>query len=654
VCGIAGKLNYRDSDRPVDPDVLTAMTRSLAHRGPDGEGVWLDGGVGLGHRRLSIIDLSDHARQPMLSDDGRYVITYNGEVYNFRELRAELESRGRSFASHSDTEVILQGYAEWGEGVVDRISGIYAFGIYDTRLHTLFLARDPLGVKPLFYADHGGTFWFGSEVKAILTDSSVPRDHDGAALDSFLTLGYTPAPATGFAVIRQLPPGHCAKLRREGVLQTRRFWSCPYEPQPRAITFAEAVQEFTTLVDRVTAQQLVSDVPVGAFLSGGLDSAAIVRAMKRADMTEVHALTVGFQSKGFDERSAARRTAESLGVSLEEEVATLDAAALLPRLSRHMEEPTADSSMLPVYLLCQAARRRFTVAMSGDGADEILAGYDTYRATRLARHYRRIPGPVRRGLFAPLVRRIPISDRKYALHQVATRFVAGAEAGPGRDHASWRLILGDALKRRLYTRDFSARLNGNDPVGAYAATIREVPATRDALDGLLHADTAFYLPNDMLIKVDRMSMAHGLEVRVPFLDVALVRYCANLPASFKLHRGRVRKHILRESLRGSIPDAVVDRPKSGFNIPVEQWMRGQLYELLMDAVRTRKQEMERFLRTDMIETIAGEHRRRAADHGHALFAILMFALWLDNAASAWRFEPRSQPAEMTAGESVPV
>jgi len=637
MCGIAGIFHYDDPSRPIDEGVLTAMTDSLAHRGPDGEGMWTAPGVGLGHRRLAIIDLSEGGRQPMLDETGSLVITFNGEIYNFRELRAELETKGHRFRSNSDTEVILAAYREWDAEVVRKLSGIFAFAIWDAERRRLFLARDPIGIKPLFYSAQHGTLRFGSEIKAILSDPAVDRELDEAAIDAFFTFSYTPAPATGFRHVRQLLPGHFAIVDRSG-LRTQRYWDQPYADHVESTDFASAVADFTERFNRITKAQLVSDVPVGAFLSGGLDSAAVVRAMKRAGSSEVHALTVGFGADGFDERDPARITAHALGVTLDEQEASLDDVTLFRELSLHMEEPTADSSMLPVYLVCRAASRRFKVCMSGDGADEILAGYDTYRATAAAARYRRLPRFIRRGLIGPLARRLPIRDGKYGLHQVATRFVQGAEFGPSRDHCAWRLIFNDGLKRRLYSDELRSRVAGNDPLAAYAAFVDAVPPGRERLAGLLHADTAFYLPNDMLVKVDRMSMANSLEVRVPFLDVEMVRYAANLPADFKLHRGRVRKHILRESLRGSVPNSVLDRPKSGFNIPVERWMRGELRELLFDTVAAQRDRVSRFLNLRELESVAAEHAQRRADHGHALFAVLMFALWLENAKTAWRCE----------------
>jgi asparagine synthase (glutamine-hydrolysing) len=636
MCGITGVYYFREPGRPINPALLDAMTDSLAHRGPDGRGTWTEPGVGLGHRRLAIIETSEAGLQPMVDAADETVITFNGEIYNFRELREILEGLGYPSRTRTDTEVILLGYRAWGVDVLRRLSGIFAFALWDRRRRRLFLARDPLGVKPLFYSEVNGVFRFASEIKGILSDPAVGRDVDNVALDAYLTLGYTPAPATGFAAVRQLEPGYCA-LVDEGGSRAWSYWSIPYRERPDPTPFPEAVEQFTTTLDRITAAQLVADVPVGAFLSGGLDSAAIVRAMQRATGA-VESLTVGFDTTSFDERPAARRVAERLGVPFSSQEATLEAVDLLPRLSQHMEEPTADSSMLPVYLLCREARRRFTVAMSGDGADEILAGYVTYGATALARRYRMLPAVVRR-LVALGARQLPVCDRKYSMRQKAMRFVEGAELGPGRDHAAWRQLFSESLKARVYSEPFRRVTAGGDPLSAYAARIAAPPPTREPLTGLLHADTTFYLPNDMLVKVDRMSMAHGLEVRVPFLDIELVSLVANLPAAYKLHRGRVRKHILRESLRGSIPDDVLDAPKSGFNVPLEAWMRGRLGDLLVDSAATRRDDLRSLLRLDAVEVMLQEHRQRRADHAHALFAVLMLALWFDNRARAWRHIP---------------
>ncbi len=656
MCGIAGIFHYRQPDHPVHPDLLDAMTDALAHRGPDGRGTFRERGIGLGHRRLAILDLTDNGRQPMADEARRYVITYNGEIYNYRDIRRDLETRGTTFRSNTDTEVILHAYRVWGEDIVNRLSGIFAFAIWDGPKRALFLARDPMGVKPLFYSDFAGTFRFGSEVKAILADPDVDRALDDEAIDAFLTFSYTPAPLTGYANVRQLPPGHSLCVTQQGV-RIRRYWSCPYTGEAFAGNFDDAVAEFTDRFNDLTRKQLISDVPVGAFLSGGLDSAAIVRAMVQADSGPVQALTVGFSEKGFDEREPARQTASTFGVDLFEQEARIDAAELLPAIARHAEEPLADSSMLPVYLLCKAARERFTVAMSGDGADELLAGYDTYRATATANRYRRLPASLRRRLVQPLVACIPPNDRKYNLHMVANRFIRGAEFGPGRDHAAWRIMLHPELKARLLHPDVLERIAGFDPLARYVEPMNEVPPECGRLARLLHADTGFYLPSDMLAKVDRMSMAHGLEVRVPFLDREFVAFLATLPGEYKLHRGRIRKHILRESLRPSLPTGLLDRPKSGFNIPLDQWMRGSLRELFWDAVNTQRQGLREWFDIRKLNEVMTEHDQQRTDHGHALFTILMLALWRDN-EPARATTPRARfqdipPHDMAATSTAP-
>ncbi len=631
MCGIAGVFHYGEPERQVDAACLAAMTRSLAHRGPDGEGLYTTPGLGLGHRRLSILDVSPAGAQPMRGPSDDVVITYNGEVYNFRDLREELQRLGHRFASDSDTEVLLEGYRAWGAELLSRVQGIFAFGLWDARARSLLLARDPMGVKPLFYADDGRTLRFASEIKAILHDPRVGRSVDLESVGRYLVLGYTPAPHTGFGAIRQLLPGHCMIVTGAGA-SVRRYYETKYAPTARRRAFSEELREFESLLDRVTKDQMVSDVPVGAFLSGGLDSAAVVRSMRRAS-GRVHALSVGFDAAGFDETAAASRTADALGVDLEIEKMQLT-PDLVQRISLHLEEPTADSSALPVWMLCAAARRRFTVAMSGDGADELLAGYDTYRATWLARYLRLIPARVRDSVLLPCVERIPVSDGKYGLRRVATRLLRGVGRGPGRDHASWRIIFDEPLQDRLFTPALRAAFR--DPLVEYAAHTDAVPSSREPLAGLLHADTAYYLPNDMLVKVDRMSMAHGLEVRVPFLDVRMVAFAANLAPRFKLRGLSGRKHILRESLRSSLPADIVGLPKSGFNAPIEGWLRTSLRELLLDTVKVVEPELSELLRVPELERVVEEHRSKRADHAHALFAVLMLSLWLENSKRAWR------------------
>jgi len=632
MCGITGIFEYKDS-RPVSEQLLKKMTDSLAHRGPDAEGIYTSGSIGLGHRRLSILDLSEQGNQPMKILDGRMVITYNGEIYNYIELREELIQCGHRFFSHSDTEVIIRAYQHWGTDCLKKLSGIFAFAIWDKQAQTLFLARDPLGVKPLFYSIDSKVFRFGSEIKAILCDPRVKRDFCDEGLDAFFTFSYSTAPVTGLKAIQQLLPGHYAKVNTNGIAITQ-YWKILYQDKLVNKPFDELLREYESLFNGVVRRQLRSDVPVGVFISGGLDSSAVAASINELNRQDVTGFTVGFKESSFNELPFARRVAETLQIKLIEENLDLNAVELIQEISKFTEEPTADSSMIAVYLLCKMTSRHLKVALSGDGADEILAGYETYRANQLAAYYRMIPSIIRRSLIKPAVRSIPISNRKYNLHLVANRFVNGAEAGPGRDHCSWRIMFDNVLKDRLYTEEFRRRTNNHDPVGRYLNALEGPPKHLGSLAGHLNADTTFYLPNDMLVKIDRMSMAHGLEVRVPFLDIDMVTFCMNLPPDFKLHKGKIRKYILRQSLRGKLPQQILDRPKSGFNIPVENWMRQtKLKELLFDLIRQNDDIVSQYLKIEQVEQLWSEHYRRRADYGHVLFTILMFALWCRNIKS---------------------
>jgi len=603
------------------------MTDILAHRGPDAEGIYVDGPVGLGHRRLSILDPTDASNQPLHVDGGRVVLSFNGEIYNFREIRVELEGKGHTFHTDGDTEVIARAYLEWGVDCLQHMNGIFAFGLWDAPARRLFLARDPLGVKPLYYANDSDAFRFGSELKAILQDPRVSRAFSDAGLDTFFSFSYCGAPLTVLQAVRQLLPGHYALVDEHGLTE-HRYWSIPYQEQPLNLPFEVLREAFTEQFDRAVKRQMVSDVPVGVFLSGGLDSSAVAASAQRACNGGLQAFTAGFREAAYDERPYAREAAEVTGVDLVEEVLDLDSVALLPEIAGHMDGPMADTSLLPVYLLSRMTAQHVKVVLAGDGADEMLAGYETYRASTWAGRYRMLPRLLRRGVIAPMAHAIPMADRKYNLHQVATRFVEGAEAGPGRDHCSWRLAFNDSLKGQVYTRAYRERCADFDPIGQYASCMEAPPPAFGLLARRLHADMHFHLPNDMLVKVDRMSMAHGLEVRVPFLDKDLVAFCANLPPDAKLHRGKIRKHILRESMRGNYPNDFLNRPKAGFNIPLEAWMRQEkMRDLLFDALRREDSVACDYIDEAGVEVLWQEHAKRKRDHGHALFSVLMFVLW---------------------------
>jgi len=625
MCGIAGIFQYGDSsqDAGLTESAGLAMTESLRHRGPDAGGLLVAPRLVLGHRRLSILDLSRLGRQPMRDEQHRVALAYNGEVYNFRELRQTLEQLGHHFRSHTDTEVLLRGYLQWGRAVVEHLNGMFALALYDAAEQSLWLVRDGIGIKPLFYREDGTRIWFASEIKAILSDSRVPRQPDWAALDALFTFSYVPAPATGFAGIRQLLPGHWL-LARRGHIETRRWYRLPYPAQPQRWTEQESAERLDVAIRTAVSQQMISDVPLGTLLSGGLDSAAVLRAMQATSSRPVNAFTIGFDEPTFDESPLAARVAQRYEAQHHLAQVPPARADLLPALAAHAEEPLADNSLIPVYALAEFARRHVTVALSGDGADELLAGYTTYRASRWAPWYRCVPWPLRRGLLEPLITRLPPSQRKYGWPQLARRFVEGAGQPWPRDHASWRQILTPAQKLRLYSSLWQT-VGVLDAIGQYASAADDAPDWLTPLERQLHMDLTFHLPNDMLAKVDRMSMAHALEVRVPLLDQQVLATCLAIPPEWKL-RGQ-GKWVLRQLLAADLPPDIVRRKKSGFLVPLESWLAGAWQPLLRESLTPQWAAETEAVRWEELRTMLDAQRAGKRDYAYPLFTLLMFSLW---------------------------
>jgi asparagine synthase (glutamine-hydrolysing) len=567
VCGLAGLHDYRGGGRAPEPAVLAAMGRALAHRGPDGGGRHVEGPVGLVHRRLAIIDLSPAADQPMASADGKVRLVYNGELYNYRELKAELRGLGHAFATTSDTEVLLEAYRAWGLECVHRLRGIFAFALWDAARGRLWLVRDHLGVKPLFYADSGGVVAFASELEALAPWPGLDRAPDLRALDCFFTFSYIPAPLTRWRGARQLLPGQWL-LAEGGRLSLRKYWDLDLAvARPEQADEEEAAAGLEEVVDRAVRRQMVADVPLGVFLSSGVDSFAVARAMRRGHSGPVTGFSIGFDQASYNELPGARRAAQALGVELVSQVLR-PSPELAGEVAARCREGFADSSSLALYLLSRFTSRRVKVALGGDGGDELLAGYDTHALAGWSRLYRRLPAFLR-GLLARAARALPDTGRRYSLHQKARRFTFGAGQGPWRDHAAWRVIFTPQDKARLYTPEMRRELAGFDPLELYAEPMRRAAAAgQDPLHCLLYADLTFYLPNDMLVKVDRMSMAHGLEARVPLLDLEVVEHAWRLPARLKLWRGE-KKRVLRRSIARHYPPELRRAPKRGFNVPPE-------------------------------------------------------------------------------------
>ncbi len=616
MCGIVGVVDLRGDRRLPDPACFDRMVDSLARRGPDGRGVWRADDVLLGHRRLAILDPSAAADQPMHRDGA--VVVFNGEIYNFRALRSELERLGHTFSTSGDTEVLLAAWKSWGERCVERLNGIFAFVVVDGP--RVFLARDHIGIKPLFYRLHEGLLWFGSELKSILADPRVPRRPSPEAIDCFLTQAWVPSPLTPFEGIEQLPPASTLSLTLESssLSRSKIYWR-PATGE-RRISLKDAVVELGARLDDAVTAQMVSDVPLGAFLSGGLDSASVVAAMRKRG--PVRSFSMGFAQGSFDESSDAAHTAHILGSDHHKDVVDLELERCILNVADTNDDLLADASLLAVDRLCALTRRHVTVALSGDGADEILAGYPTYAATHVAQAWRQVPSPLR-ALVNAGAAHLPVSVERYNLRDFALRFLSGAERGPGNDFASWRIYFDDDVRRRLLRPAFAAE---GRAIARYAAAVNDAPA-ETLLKKLLVADLTHYLPGDMLVKVDRASMRHGLEVRVPFLDPRFVDFALSLPSHLLLSPTGTTKRVLRAHVEQQVSRRIGRGKKRGFNVPVSAALRGPLVPLFLDAITAEPFRSEGPIDVDVLLLLLEEHRSGRHDWGYPLYAALVLALW---------------------------
>jgi len=629
VCGICGAL--RLGETPFDPsgELIDRMTDSLAHRGPNDRGTWRDERVALGNRRLSIIDLSPDGHQPMGNEDGSIQLSYNGEIYNFRELQAKhaLAERGHRFRSRTDGEVLIHLYEELGLDMVTELNGIFAIALWDRRRGLLHLIRDPYGVKPLFYQRDGEFLRFGSEIKAILADPRVPRRLDLQALHDFLTFDYVPGAQTAFEGIREVPPAHWLTADTAGNVRIERYWDPSFEPD-ESITESIAVERARELMDRAVERQLVSDVPIGVLLSGGMDSSALVALMSRHTAEPIHTYSVGFEDASFDERPYARIVAGQFKTVQREVVVTAERVReLLPAYLAFIDEPYADGSAIPTYCVCELAKDDVTVVLSGEGGDEAFAGYDTYAAYRASQWFRRVPGWVRGGLIAPLVHRLPVSHKKLSLEFRLKRFLGGQDLSPVQAHLWWRMVLTEAEKLALYTPAVRDRL----VLLASERHFTEVlgrPGPTDDLSQLLRIDACVFLPDDLMVKNDRMSMAHSLEARVPFTDPDLTGFMSRVPPDVKLP-GLRKKHIMRRALEGILPQAIIDKKKVGLEMPYSRWFRQELRGLLLDYLSPERIEATGLFRPAGVRALVDDHLNGRRDNGRALWGLLNYMMWLE-------------------------
>ena len=655
MCGIAGLL-YFDPQRAVDAGLLDRMTDVLAHRGPDGRGTHRDGPLGLGHRRLAIIDLSPDGAQPMTNEDGTVWVALNGEIYNFQELRPQLEAKGHRFSSKSDTEVLVHGWEEWGERLVDRLRGMFAFAVWDARARRLFLARDRFGKKPLFYRLSEDGLWFGSEAKAILQDPAVPRVPDRLALHEYLTYGYVPGPRSAFEGIKKLPPAHTLTVEQDGRHRLAAYWALQLAPKHEGLGSSEADlrragERVSELLDEATRLRMISDVPLGAFLSGGVDSSAVVAAMCRQSprgAAGVRTFAIGFQEPEFDESGWAERVARHLGTDHRVLMLTPDGAAGLSRIAWHYGEPFADASCIPTFAVSALARRHVTVALSGDGGDELFCGYKRHVGTRL-REKLQESHPWLRGA---LENRVLIEAlRRAGRTTLAVELSHGRWQGdiPPSDLYMTRVEhISPALKAELYADPLLLLTRGRDARErvrlAIAASRGETFTERCA-----HADAVTYLPDDILVKVDIASMAHGLETRAPLLDHVLAEYVARLPFALKMQR-LVTKRALKRAIRDRVPGEVLTREKMGFGVPLEHWFRGGFRSLLQEVLLDPRALGRGLFRPEAVERLVSDHAAGRADHQNPLFVLLMLELWF----RLWIDPPAGSALPAPAEEALAV
>ena len=619
MCGIAGIANT--SRGGVDAQAIHQMCQTIVHRGPDDEGIFVKDGVGLGMRRLSIIDLAG-GHQPIFNEDRSVWIVFNGEIYNFPELRRELVASGHHFSTNSDTEVIVHLYEEHGAECVQKLRGMFAFALYDERRRRLLLARDRLGIKPLHYAHVNGRLLFGSEIKAILAAAPELNEIDSPALLQYAYFGYVPDPLTAFASLKKLPPGHILEFEN-GKVTIRQYWNFPRYGTHRPHSEDECLEQLEHLLAEAVRIRLISDVPLGALLSGGTDSSLVVALMARAASGPVKTFSIGFKHADFDEAPYARKVAERFGTDHHELILEPDIVQTVGKLTSLLEEPFGDPSMLPTYYVCRLARQHVTVALSGDGGDEAFAGYDRYRIHLRDRSYAWIPEFGRKIYRQYLHRVVP--------YRVPGRSLAYSISLPWQE----RYIEGISLKpvqreMALLSENFTRLGAGaNDPLQIMRDYLDSAPS-EDPVDGLLYLDSKTYLPADILTKVDRMSMATSLEGRVPILDHVFLEYVTALPSEWKM-RGRTQKYILRKlAERVGVPKEVLHRPKQGFALPLVHWMRHELKDLIVTTLTEPRTVQRGYFNPKGVGRMLDEYFGGRRDHSFRIWRLLMLELWQRN------------------------
>ncbi len=625
MCGIYGYTSHREQ---VEENILARMGEALVHRGPDDEGQRIlrlgDLSIGLGHKRLSIIDLSSAARQPMTNEDGSIWLVFNGEIYNFKELRRELEQKGHRFKSNSDSEVIIHLYEEKGTRCLERLKGMFAFALWDGRSQSLFMARDRIGKKPLHYACYQDGIIFASEIKALLRHPMVSKEIDLYSLNKYLTYEYVPAPNTIFKSIKKVEPGHYL-LVQKGEIQSVQYWDIPLVDYPIAYkTEEDYIEELRTILERAVKARLVADVPVGVFLSGGIDSGLVAALATRQDQ-QIECFSIGFEDPSFDESQYAGEIAHSLKARHQLKIFNKDELLEnLYALPDILDEPLADASILPTYLLSKFTSERVKVALSGDGADELFAGYQTYQAHKLVSYYDFLPNFLRNGL-KTAASYLPVSHNNVSTDFKIKQFLKGTGVSSEIRFFIWMGAFIDREKKDLLSNDLKTELRGHNTYEDIFGYINESRLTKD-LERILYLSMKLYLQDDILVKVDRASMANSLEIRCPLLDQELVEFACNLPMHLKLN-GLKTKYLLKKAADGMLPEGIANRPKKGFGIPLSRWLTGELKDFMLDYLSEQRIKRQGFFHYPYVKNLIDDHVKRRRDNRKLLWTLLVFQIW---------------------------
>jgi asparagine synthase (glutamine-hydrolysing) len=621
MCGIVGFVNK--NSQTANREILERMNKCIVHRGPDDDGFYLNESVGLAMRRLSIIDIA-HGKQPMFSEDKSKAIVFNGEIYNFQELKKDLEKRGHKFETNSDTEIIVHLYDEYGADCVNYLRGMFAFAIWDEIDKSLFIARDRVGKKPLLYSHQAnGDLIFGSEFTALLVHPAISREVDYEAIDAYLSYLCVPAPLTAYKQIRKLEPAHWLRWK-DGEIKMQRYWQPDFSKKIK-ISEDEAIEETTRILRESTRLRMISEVPLGAFLSGGVDSSAVVALMAQESPQPVKTFSIGFEEQDFSELKYAKIVANHIGAEYNEFIVKPDALEVLPKLVEHYGEPYADSSAIPTYYVSKETRKHVTVALNGDGGDESFAGYERYAAMRLAEKYHKIPRILRKKLIENAVDLIPTSELKRSRARDLKRFVKAASLPKVERYFNWVSAIDRKSKAELYTQDFTRKTdsyNAADFIGDWFSKANG----SGILDATLLTDQMTYLPNDLLVKVDIASMANSLEARSPFLDHKLIEFAAALPEKLKMGSTET-KSLLKKVASRLVPKEVIYRRKVGFGVPVGNWFRGEMKEFVRGVLLSEKSLTRGIIKPEMLRKYVDEHTNSEKDYAYQIWTLLMLELW---------------------------